>query len=254
MCEEGSTKITIRAQTVKARTKPGTNTICAEFRTSGGKLQRSAAVVKVESKSSIPETKVPQAIPTRYDDVAINDWYYNDVEYVSEKGLMIGTGYRIFSPKIYMSRAMLVTVLYRLEGEPKAEPEDESQTPGFTDIAEDGWYYNAVLWAANNGIVEGYNNEIFGLNDPITREQTVAILYRYAIMKEEDTSAAEDLIGYSDVNEISDWALDAMKWAVAEGIIKGRTTSTTAPKGTSTRAEVSAIFQRYTESFLTTLT
>ena len=209
---------------------------------------------------------MPLAPPTRYDDVARTDWFYDDVEYVSEKGLMIGTGYRIFSPRISMSRAMLVTVLYRLEGEPEAnleaepkadtetdtnrEPEAEIHHPKFTDIVESGWYYKAVIWAANNGIVEGYSNEIFGLNDPITREQTVAILYRYAKRKELDTSAVTDLSGFSDTDEISDWALDAVKWAVAERIIKGPTTTSAAPKGTSTRAEVAAIFRRYAEGFL----
>jgi hypothetical protein len=254
LCEEGSTRITIRAQTVREKTKPGNNTICAEFRTSEGKLQRSATIIEVEATAVLSATEVPLAVPTRYDDVAIKDWFYNDVEYVSESGLMIGTGPRIFSPRLAMSRAMLVTVLYRLEGEPanSADSSMESglRSPVFSDITEGAWYYDAIVWAAENNIVEGYSSEIFGLKDPVTREQTVSILYRYAIMKELDVSAAADLAGYTDTDEISDWALDAMKWAVASGLINGRTATTTVPGGTSTRAEVTAIFQRYTEGFL----
>jgi uncharacterized repeat protein (TIGR02543 family) len=199
-----------------------------------------------------PKIDAPPVIQSRYYDVAITDWFYDDVEYVSEKGLMVGTGYKMFSPRIDMSRAMLVTVLYRQEGSPEVNSEFGVRNPKFNDIIENTWYYNAVIWAANNGIVEGYGNEIFGLNDPITREQTVTIFYRYAMMKEMDVSAAHDLSGYSDTDEITDWALDAMKWAVAKGIINGRTTTTIAPKGTSTRAEVAAIFKRYSKTFLPT--
>ena len=193
---------------------------------------------------------MPLAIPTRYGDVRITDWFYDDVEYISEKGLMVGTGPRTFSPHMSMSRAMLVTVLYRLEGKPEVNSEFGMWNSEFGDLVENAWYYDAVIWAANNGIVEGYSSRVFGLDDPVTREQTVAILYRYAMMKGLDISAAADLTGYSDMDEISDWALDAMKWAVAVGIIKGRTTTTAAPRGTSTRAEVPAIFRRYSEDFL----
>jgi hypothetical protein len=141
-------------------------------------------------------------------------------------------------------------VLYRLEGQPEISSESGIQNSEFNDIVENEWYYNAVIWAANNGIVEGYSSKVFGLNDPVTREQTVAILYRYAMMKGLDISAAADLTGYLDVGEISDWALDAMKWAVSTGIIKGRTTTTVAPRGISTRAEVPAIFRRYSEAIV----
>ena len=240
--EEGSTKITIRAQTVREKSKPGTNTICAEFRTSDKKLQRAATVVIREPDVSGEEFK------TRYDDVARTDWFYEDVEYVSEKRLMIGTGSRLFSPHISMTRAMLVTVLYRLEGKPTINPESGIRGSEFQDIVKGAWYYYAVMWAAENNIVEGYNSTLFGLNDPVTREQTVSLLYRYAMMKGLDVSAVADLASYSDIYEISDWARDAMKWAVGAGIIKGRTTTTTAPKGISTRAEVPAIFRRYLKS------
>jgi hypothetical protein len=182
---------------------------------------------------------------TRYNDVAITDWFYDDVEYVSGNGLMVGTGPRIFSPHIAMSRAMLVTVLYRLEGEPENIADSGTRKSVFSDIYEGEWYYDAILWAAGNNIVEGYSSGVFGLNDPVTREQTVAILYRYAGMKELDVSATYDLSGYTDTDEISDWALDAIKWAVSKGIIHGRSSTTTAPKDTSTRAEVAAVFNRF---------
>jgi len=163
---------------------------------------------------------------------------------------MIGTGARMFSPNVSMSRAMLVTVLYRLEGETEENPEFGGQGSVFSDVVKGAWYYDAVIWAAEKGIVEGYNNGAFGISDPVTREQTVAILYRYAISKEFDVSAVADLSGYTDTGDIYDWALDAMKWAVAEGIVQGRTSTNIAPKGTSTRAEVATIIMRFIEGFL----
>ena len=150
-----------------------------------------------------------------------------------------------------MSRAMLVTVLYRLEGEPTINSEPGIWNSEFSDIVEGSWYYDAVVWAAENDIVEGYGNGVFGLDDPVTREQTVAILYRYSEVKALDVSASADLSGYTDVGGISIWALDALKWAVAEGIIRGRTDTAIAPQGTSTRAEVATIFMRYVENLRT---
>ena len=275
-CEEGSTKITIKAQTMKDDIGTGSHTFCAEFREkSTGTLQTSACVIKVEESAPTHQSKVtaqtasvsqpksnpveatdtepvapvapvaPAAIPTRYYDVALTDWFYEPVQYVSDKGLMIGTDRRAFSPRVAMTRTMLVTVLYRLEGEPAGSSGSGIWNSEFRDIVNDSWYYNAVLWAAGNGIVEGYSNGAFGSNDPVTREQTVAFLYRYAKLKEYDVSAQADLSLFTDLGDISDWALDAFKWAVAKGIIHGRKTTEIAPKGISTRAEVSTIIQRF---------
>ena len=199
----------------------------------------------------VPETPVLSADPVRYDDVDSSDWFSEAVQYVSEKGLMTGTDKSLFSPGVAMSRTMLVTVLYRLEGKPVDSMYlMDNETP-FRDVVEGAWYYDAVMWAAENSIVGGYGDGLFGIGDPITREQTVTILYRYAKAKGLNTGAVIDLSSYSDADDISDWAMDELQWAVAVGIIQGRTPTTAAPKGTSTRAEVAAIIMRYIEGFLT---
>ena len=193
---------------------------------------------------------VPLTEAASYDDVSATDWYYDAVVYTSGKKLMTGTGNNKFSPNIPMSRAMLVTVLYRLEGEPAIDSQSLNSDSLFNDIVKGSWYYNAVIWAAENGIVDGYGNGLFGINDPVTREQTVAILYRYAKTKGLDFSATGDLSGFVDADYVSSWALEAIQWAVAEGIIKGLPGNRIAPQGTSTRAEIATIFMRYIEGLL----
>lgn len=180
-----------------------------------------------------------------FGDVRSSDWFYGAVRFVSEEGLMNGTGSNVFSPDLTLSRAMLVTMLYRLEGEPAV-----SGDIPFEDVSKSQWYSDAILWAGRNQMVEGYANGKFGSNDPLTREQTVTILYRYAQIKELDASAETDLSVYNDVKDISSFALPAMKWAVATGIIQGRTAATLAPKGSSTRAEIATIIKRFIEGFL----
>ncbi|MDR0491550.1 MAG: S-layer homology domain-containing protein [Oscillospiraceae bacterium] len=180
-----------------------------------------------------------------YNDAEETAWYYDAVKFVTDRGLMIGTGDGEFSPNATMTRAMLVTVLYRLEGSPTV-----SGVMPFSDVKEKEWYSDSILWASQNDIVYGYDNGTFGWKDPVTREQAVTILFRYAKAKGLDVSASADLSKYIDKDDISDWALDAMKWAVAARIIQGRTSETTVPKATSTRAEVAMIFMRYIEDFL----
>jgi hypothetical protein len=217
---------------------------------SGNSGSPSTTPPKVET---IPET-VPETIPDTeqtpqtgwwnnpYTDVADNDWFYEAVRFVSEKKLMLGTSANKFSPNVTMTRAMLVTVLYRLDGEPTV-----SGNIPFLDVKSGEWYSNAILWAAKSGIVDGYGNNKFGLNDPVTREQAVTILFRYAKSKGLDISAAADLSKFVDMKDISDWALDAMKWAISAGIIEGRPGNKIAPSDTSTRAELATIFKRYVE-------
>ena len=192
---------------------------------------------------TVPGITTPLAGP--FIDVAAGDWFYNAVMYAFENDLMKGTSDNKFSPNDTMTRAMLVTVLYRLEGEPAI-----TESNSFSDVPSGQWYTNAIIWANANNIVNGYTNGKFGLNDIATREQIVTILYRYAQYKGLDVSASADLSKYTDMKDISDWALQAMKWAVAVGIIEGRTPTTTVPNGYATRAEVAAIFQRYIEDFL----
>ena len=177
-----------------------------------------------------------------YDDVNPSDWFYPAVQFVSERGIMVGTG-ASFEPDAATSRAMLVTILYRLEGEPTVN----SANP-FRDITDHQWYSDAVIWASENGIVSGYGSGLFGPTDHITREQFATILYRYAQFKGYDISATADLSSYTDASSINSWAEAAMKWACAEGLISGRTATTLVPAGNATRAEAAAILMRFIES------
>jgi len=138
-----------------------------------------------------------------------------------------------------------VTVLHRLEGSPAV-----TGANNFTDVKNGEWYTNAVIWANANDIVSGYGNGLFGTNDPITREQMAAILYRYAGYKGYDVTAAANLSAYTDAADISGWAEKAMRWANAEGLITGRTTTTLVSGGTATRAEVASILNRFVEGFV----
>ncbi|MCR4963952.1 MAG: S-layer homology domain-containing protein [Firmicutes bacterium] len=178
----------------------------------------------------------------RFTDVDTNAWYHEYIDYVVEKGLMQGVTADRFAPNAATTRAMIVTMLYRLEGSPAAG----SVNP-FKDVANGSWYANAVIWANANGIVEGYGNGKFGPTDNITREQMAAILYRYARYKGYDVSKQANLSGYTDAAKVSSWALPAMQWANAENLITGRTATTLAPGGNATRAEVAAILQRFIE-------
>jgi hypothetical protein len=142
---------------------------------------------------------------------------------------------------------MIVTILYRIEKGNQGEEVDAA----FNDVAKGTWYYEAVLWAAGNGIVKGYGDGKFGPTDNVTREQLATILYRYARWKAIDSSETADLGAFSDAGTISSWALDAITWANANGLITGRTETELAPKGTATRAEAATILQRLVSNLLT---
>ena len=173
-------------------------------------------------------------------DVTVNNWFYDAVKYSFTNKFMNGTSADKFSPNNPMTRAMLVTVLYRYEGQP-----DITSETLFTDVAAGTWYTKAVIWANENKIVEGYGNGIFGTSDDITREQMATVLMRYAKWKGLDVSTTTELVVYTDATQISGWAIDAVKWANAEGLIKGRTNTEIAPKDTATRAEVVTLLMRF---------
>ncbi len=185
--------------------------------------------------------KIEEPVVNPFKDVFESDWYYDDVMYVYEKDLMQGTATDMFSPAVTTTRGMIVTILYRLEGEPSTYGLDNP----FTDLTQD-WYVDAVKWAAANKIVEGYGNGKYGPEDPITREQMATILWRYAKYKGVDVSsgATMNITGYADDETISAYALPAMKWAVAEGIIGGYNGYLT-PADSATRGQVAAILHRY---------
>ncbi|MBR2666860.1 MAG: S-layer homology domain-containing protein [Oscillospiraceae bacterium] len=174
-----------------------------------------------------------------FTDVDPDAWYHEAVDYAVAEGLMNGVGNGKFDPDGTTTRAMIVTILHRLEGTPVVNAVNP-----FDDVAADQWYTDAVIWANANGIVEGYGDGMFGPADNITREQFAAILYRYANYKDYDTGKTADLSAYEDALSISSWALDAVKWANAEALITGRTATTLVPTGNTTRAEAATILMR----------
>ncbi len=190
-----------------------------------------------------PETPEQPSPAVQFKDVSDVDWFFNDVVYVSEKGLMNGTGNGNFSPYDTSTRAMIVTVLYRMEGSPEV-----SAQIGFKDVKAGSYYENAVKWAATNNIVNGYSDEVFGCDDDITREQMAAILYRYAVYKGmSGVTLAENLGGFSDSADISAYAVPAMQWAVANGIITDKGDGTLDPRGNALRSQIAAILHRFCE-------
>ena len=194
-----------------------------------------------------PGTPVTPARPAApvglpFADVSSSDWFYNDVRYVYEKGIMDGTGADRFSPNAPLTRAMIVTILYRMAGSPAM-----SGASDFKDVDSNKWFAKAVAWAAANGIVNGYGSGLFGPNDPVTREQLAAILYRYAVYGGMTAVTLEENLGsFADTAQLSAYAIQAMNWAVGQGLING-SGSNLVPKAQATRAQVAAIIHRYLE-------
>ena len=188
--------------------------------------------------ASKPEVKLP------FTDVSTSDWFYDDVAFVYENGLFSGTDSRSFSPNASMTRAMLVTVLYRLEGEPTV-----TGRSSFTDVRSGAYYEKSVIWAAANGIVTGTDSTSFSPDAKVTREQLAAILYRYAQYRKLDTDASAKLNSFTDADSVSAYASEALGWAVSEGLINGAS-GKLMPKGDATRAQVAAILHRLVKNVL----
>ena len=196
-----------------------------------------------------------------FTDVDMNAWYHDGVHWALDEGIMVGTGDTTFSPNTATTRAMLVTMLWRMEGESVGagvlDGSDTSLLEGggtrsvtegvcpFTDVVPGSWYEQAVLWAAETGITAGTSATTFSPNDELTREQLATFLRRYAAYKGLDVSASADLSGYTDAGSISDFALESVRWAVAVGILKGTSGTTLSPKKSATRAEVASMLMRY---------
>lgn len=174
-----------------------------------------------------------------YDDVRAGDWFYESVVYVTERGLMMGTGEGRFQPELACDRAMLVTVLHRGEHSPQVSG------VSFTDVPEDAYYASAVAWARLSGIVKGYGDGRFGPNDPLTREQMLVILYRYAEYKGFDVSARAALEDFSDGAQTAEYARSAMEWGVASGLVTGVGAGLLDPQGVVTRAQLAALLARF---------
>ena len=185
----------------------------------------------------------PEPLP--FGDVDDGDWFADAVRFVYENGMMNGVSETDFAPHATTSRSMIVTILYRLEGEPVVD-----YAMDFTDVAGDAYYAEAVRWAASEGIVGGYGGGLFGSDDAVTREQLAVILYRYAVYKGYDVSIGEDtnILSYVDFADLSEYAIPAMQWACGAGIITGVTDATLVPHGTATRAQCAAMLMRFLEA------
>lgn len=181
-----------------------------------------------------------------YEDVPEDAWYYEAVQYTSEHGLFQGITETKFGPHITMTRGMLVTVLYRLEGEPAVD----GQTQPFTDVDAGRYYGDAITWAANSGVVNGVTDTRFAPEAAVTREQMVTVLYRYAGLEGADVTAKADLESFPDHDQVKPYARDAFSWAVGAGIIQGNSNggvTTLSPRNSATRAQVAAVLMRYLE-------
>lgn len=223
-----------------------------------------AALYLMLSPDESPSGKLPVNIPRLTDELTYSDdvlyprgfgaryassfvdvesgaWYSDGVRFCTGKGWMGGVSETEFAPSVTLSRAMLTTILYRMAGSPASSGEIP-----FSDVKDGMWYTDAVRWAAANGVVTGYDGR-FAPDDPVKREQIVTLLYRYAKLTGVDVSVGEDtnILSYDDAFDVSEWAIDAMQWAVGSGIVQGRTETTLAPRFTATRAEAALIVMNY---------
>ncbi len=219
----------------------------------GSKTNLVGKCVKVNGnlylKVSVDHLSTFVASPTDTADTAFTDiaghWAYEAIKYAEANKLMAGVSADKFNPDGTLSRAMLATILYRVEKEPKVTEEAK-----YSDVAKGMWYTDAIAWASHEGIVTGYSKDIFAPNDNITREQMAAMLKRYSEYKKLDTKKSKDLANFKDAGDISAWAGDAIRWAAAENLIHGRTADTVVPKGTATRAEAATILKSYMENIV----
>ena len=202
--------------------------------------------------SMISSLKIKDTIAKQNDGVPFNDvsnkqWYHAPIKYVYEKGYISGLNAYTYGPNVNLSRCMLVTILWRISGNPAAKG-----NVSFPDIKESDWYYTPVIWAAENGIVNGYGNGKFGPNDNVSREQLAAMLRNYATFRGKDNSySLSSLEGFKDKNKIADWASPSVAWAVKNSIIGGKNSGTIVdPQGNATRAEVATMIMNFCENIL----
>ena len=179
-----------------------------------------------------------------FTDVSEKDWFYGDVMFVYENGLMLGTSKTLFSPHRTATRGMMATILWRMEGSPVPKGKNS-----FTDVEAGKWYADAITWTAENSIFAGYGKDKFGPDDPITREQLAAIFYRYTDYKGYDLTVKGNLDKFKDADKITDYAKTAMQWAVGSGLVKGKSGNLLDPHGTATRAEIAAMLHRFIEKY-----
>lgn len=218
----------------------------------GGWYTDEALTVKADSTSKITESTTLYAKWDKandepntsvwtnpFTDTKANDWFYDDIRYVYQKGLMDGIDDTLFAPNADLTRAMLVTILYRAEEKPAV-----TKKAGFTDVADNAYYVDAVAWAEENGVVMGISDTEFAPDIEITREQIATIMYRYALLKGAKSVSVENKLQFSDAGTISEYAVSAMNWVVDNGIIEGYDDNTIRLQNSATRAETAAILQR----------
>ncbi|MCI7473123.1 MAG: S-layer homology domain-containing protein [Clostridiales bacterium] len=205
-----------------------------------GKYTFTMPAAAVTVKAAFVKDDAPVVPELPFADVKAGEWFYNAVKYVYDNKLMDGISATTFAPFMTTNRGMVVTILWRLEGQPKAE-----NTLPFSDVESGMWYTDAVNWAASQGIVKGYSDTVFASDDTVTREQLATILYRYAQGKGYDVSAAGDLTAFSDSADVSAWAAEAMEWAVGSKLLSGKGGNILDPTGTATRAEVAQILMNF---------
>lgn len=207
-----------------------------------------AADVVGPSEPDAPDIPDTPDVPISFIDVPEGEWFYDAVQYVAKQGLMEGIGGQMFAPEMNTTRGQLVTILYRLEGSPSVAGLKNT----FTDLTQD-WYREAVIWAANKGIVKGITSTIYAPEQDITREQASAILYRYAQYKGYDVQSRADLSIFSDVHSVSAYANAAMSWSVSTGLMKGNLVNGKTlldPQGLATRAQLATLLQRFCEDIM----
>ena len=191
-----------------------------------------------EYKEEILELILP------FTDVSEDAWYYDSVKYVYEHDFMNGATTTTFEPDWSLTRSMFATILHRMNGKPEVDYKDT-----FADVPDNEWYTDGIMWASETGVVNGYNDGTFGTEDNISREQIAVMMYRYANYMKYDTTKTAELDQYEDAGEISDWAKDAMYWAVGCGLIKGKTATTIDPLGEASRAECATIIMRFDQLY-----
>lgn len=234
--------VTVQPTYVSTGVRVYTCSVCKQTRSEVIEKLSSTNIGTNTGTPAVPSQRPDSELPRqRFGDVPQNIWFASGVQFAAEQGLFTGVSSNEFAPYDPMTRAMLVTVLHRLDGA------DASGTNSFTDVLNGKWYTNAIAWASANGIVEGLSGNRFAPNAPIAREQLAAILFRYAKACGYDVSARAELTAYADSAQVSTWAGDAMRWAVAAGLISGRSGAQLAPKGEATRAEVAVILMNFVQ-------
>jgi len=178
-----------------------------------------------------------------FTDVAPDAWFFDYVQFAAQNGLIQGVAADRFAPQTTLSRGMIVTILWRFAGEPDADNGE-----AFSDVEDGRWYTEAIAWASAHEIVRGFGDGRFGPNSNVTREQFAVILQNFAVYRSYDVEEGEFTADFTDIDAISDWALDAMQWANANDLIRGRTPTTLVPGGSTTRAESAAILYRFIET------